>query len=1007
MTDPTSDPSPPTPHESTLDPTAGPTGRRSVTALGIAVLAVLAYVPALLSSPGRMPADTKLYLYLDPGGLVGRAASTFEPDQFAGWVPHQQITYLWPSGPWFWAFDVAGLPDWVAHRLWIGTILFAAGGGVMWAARKLGLDAAGAAVAGLLYALSPYLLAYISRTSLLLLPWAAVGWIVGLTALAVADRRPAGADRLSIDAGDRPVDDDRAPTAPAGWRQRLLAWRAPAAIALVVATVGSVNATALALIVPAPALWLLHAARLRLVPVRVVVGIAVRTAVLCVLASAWWVAMLVVQAAHGAPVLSFSETLEDVSRNSTGSEVLRTLGYWLFYQRDLYGPTTTASYPYLVSTVVITVSFVVVLVGLVGLTAVTWRHRAFAATCVAAGAVLAVGFHPFGSPSPLMSLIGGDDGSGLALALRSSTRAVPVMAFGVALGAGALVSALPAVVRLGSLTTAFPARLVAAGALTLLLVVNLPVLRQRGLVDVAIDRDMDPPAAWVDAAAAIDERATGGRVLQLPGAEFGAFRWGYTADQPLVGLADTPLVTRDLLPLGSAGAMDLLYALDDRLQEGIGEPQAFAPVARLLGSSTVLLTNDAEFERYRTARPELVTALLTGAEAVGLSVAARFGEPVVMEPSLAMLDPTALDDPRVGAPIEPLVLLDVDDPVGVVRAKSDLVVVSGSGDGVVDAAAAGLLDGHELLRYSASLDGDELREALEAARLLVVTDANRDRAHHWRGSQDVHGHTESGGPGTDVLDDTPADQRLDVFETDDPSTQTVAVHAGPVQATASAYGEPFAYRPEDRAVMAIDGDPATAWTVGDHGDPVGERIRVEVVGPGAVGDTITLQQPGPPPGGRAITAVTVTVDDGDAFTVDLDVDPATGTSTITDDRLVGASTIELRIDAVSAGDPGRAASRGGVGFAEIDLGLGPTTEIIRVPTDALAAAAGVPLEVVLTRLRADPLDPWRDDPEPVLRRSLTLPDARTMDATVTLRLDARADDGAIDEPARRPARRPA
>ena len=50
-------------------------------------LALLAYVPALLSSPGRMPADTKLYLYLDPNRLITDAPWTFDPRQFAGWVP--------------------------------------------------------------------------------------------------------------------------------------------------------------------------------------------------------------------------------------------------------------------------------------------------------------------------------------------------------------------------------------------------------------------------------------------------------------------------------------------------------------------------------------------------------------------------------------------------------------------------------------------------------------------------------------------------------------------------------------------------------------------------------------------------------------------------------------------------------------------------------------------------------------------------------------------------------
>ena len=72
--------------------------------------------------------------------------------------------------------------------------------------------------------------------------------------------------------------------------------------------------------------------------------------------------------------------------------------------------------------------------------------------------------------------------------------------------------------------------------------------------------------------AIIDASGTRGRVLQVPGAEFGAFTWGYTVDQPLPGLTDKPVVTRDLLPLGSPGAMDLLFALDDRMQDGVLDP---------------------------------------------------------------------------------------------------------------------------------------------------------------------------------------------------------------------------------------------------------------------------------------------------------------------------------------------------------------------------------------------------------------------------------------------------
>ena len=612
---------------------------------------------------------------------------------------------------------------------------------------------------------------------------------------------------------------------------------------------------------------------------------------------------------------------------------------------------------------------------------------------VGVGIVLAVGVHPIDTPSPLMSLLTNDDGSGLALALRSSTRAVPVLLLGVALGAGALAAALP-VRPLTATTRSLTPRRLAIVAIGLLAVVNLPVLQQRGFVDEAIDRDQDPPTYWTEAADRIDERADGTRVLQLPGAEFGSFRWGQTTDQPLVGLGSTPLVTRDLLPLGSAAAMDLLFALDDRVQEGTIEPEAVAPTARLLGANTILLTNDMAFESYRTARPEIIDALLTGSDVAGLADVERLGAPVVNRSDFPMIDPTSLLDDRIGQPISPLTLIGVDDPQPVIRAKTDSVVLSGSGDGIVDAAAGGLLDGSEAIRYSASLTSDELSQAVADAELVIVTDSNRDRAHHWRGSQDVHGHTEPGGPDDDVLVATAADQRLELFATQDSSVQTIAVQDGPVRATASSYGEPFAYRPEDRAVMAIDGDRDTAWSVGDHGQPVGERIRLDIDEPGST--TVTLHQIPPAPGGRTITSVRLTVDDDETIDVDLgDASLSADGQDVSAAAFSAMRSLEIEITGVSQGDQAVAASRSGVGFTEIDLGRGPTTELIRVPIDALSSVDDAPLAIVLTRLRTDPTDPWRSDPEPTLVRSIPLDEPRQFDADVTLRLDPDADDGAI------------
>jgi arabinofuranan 3-O-arabinosyltransferase len=918
------------------------------------LLALFAYLPALTAKPGRMPTDTKLYLYLDPGRLITDAPFTWDTRQFAGWVPHQTIAYLWPSGPWFWTFDQFGVPDWVAHRLWIGTIVFLGGLGVRWAARHLGLSATGATVAGLVYALSPYILPYISRTSVMLLPWAGVGWLVGLT-IRVALRRTR--------------------------------WRDAALFALVVLTIGAVNATALALVAPAPVLWLLHAAWARSITWRRALVTAAQFGALSLAVSMWWIVMLVVQGRHGADVLAFSETLEAVSLTSVSTETLRGLGYWLFYIRDPYAFTTTASLDYMSSSLVIVAGYALTAVCLAGLAVVRWGQRRYAAWMVVAGIVLAVGVHPITDPSPLMKPLAD---SALGLALRSSTRALPLSTFGLALGAGALVTAIA--------TTRFRVRLLAAPLVVLLAVVNLPALWTGGFVDPALERDQDPPAAWLDAVGDLDAGSSEYRVLQLPGSEFGAFRWGYTVDPPLPGLNDKPLVTRDLLPLGSPGAMDLLYALDNRFQAGTIDPAAIAPIARLLGADTIWVADDLAFDRFRTPRPEVVADLFA-ATPPGLGTPTAFGEPTPNVPDVPMVDEQQLGDPRVGTALPTVELVPVREPVPIVRTATRVVLVAGSGDGLVDAAAAGLLQGDELVRYAADLGPDDLAQAVAAAdsggaglSTVVVTDSNRDRATHWRGSQDVSGLTETGGPESDVTRFTSADQRLAVFATQTPSNQTVALlddgtsALGTLRVRATAYGEPFAYRPEDRPAMAVDGNPATAWVVADRFSPEGESIELS-----ATDGALRLVQPQDPTATRVITRVRVDEVDGTSREVALDessLRPPGQTVEL-------GSTGPVSVTIVSVADRAEGTDSGpsAVGFAE----LGPVaTEVTVLPSDLLDRIdADTRLAIVLSRERTRPSDRWRDDPEPAMVRQFALPVDRTFDAAVTLRLDARATDAVL------------
>ena len=195
-------------------------------------------------------------------------------------------------------------------------------------------------------------------------------------------------------------------------------------------------------------------------------------------------------------MLSYSESLDSVSYTSTSTEVWRNLGYWLTYVRDAWNATTTAGRDYMVSGRIIVTGFVLLIVALAGIVATRWVHRRFAALLVAVGVVLAVGVHPIDDPSPLMRLLRGDGESGAALALRSSTRAVPMLVLGLALGAGALVDA--AANAAGSAAGCRGGRSWPV-VVVLLAIANLPSLTGHRLVDPAIDHDEHPPAAWQEA----------------------------------------------------------------------------------------------------------------------------------------------------------------------------------------------------------------------------------------------------------------------------------------------------------------------------------------------------------------------------------------------------------------------------------------------------------------------------------------------------------------------------
>lgn len=892
----------------------------------LAALAALAYVPFLASSPGKVSADSKQDLFLEPGRFLRRAVELWDPHLGGGTVPHQNLGYLMPTGPWFWALDRLGVPDWVAQRLWLGTISLCAVLGARWLFRQLGTGSAGALAGALVYLLTPYQLAFTARMSVLLLPWAALPWLVGLTMRATRTRD----------------------------------WRAPAAAAVVLLAAGGINASSLVLVLVAPAVWVLlelgrgrGAARRALAATGrlVLVGTGI---------SLWWLVGLRLQAAHGLPVLQLTESVREVALFSSPHDLLRGLGNWFFYGRDQVGYSVDQAADYATNDLVIALSYVVPAAGLGAALLVRWAHRTYFALLVVVGTVLAAGAWPYDDPSPYGSLWRSFTAeTSVGLALRNSPRAVPVIVLGFAGLLAAAVGSLP------------PPRWRAAGAAAVAVAALgalLPVGRH-GFLTEGMLRPERLPGHWVEAAAAIDAGDPSTRVLEIPGSSFAAYRWGTTVDPITPGLVDRPYLAREVLPSGTVGTVNLLDALDRRMQQGWFEPAALAPVARLLGVGTVSLRADLDQSgRFDTPPPlPLWDALRT--DRTGLRSPVTFGPPGG--------DGTVATLPSVA-------LFDVEAPRPIVRtAPTDgPVVLAGDGDGIVDAAAAGLLDGSSLVLPAAALDDSALTGALAAGAHLVLTDSNRRRIQTWFYSlRDTRGQTERAGE--IAADPTGYDVRLDPFAGSSDDSRTVVEQLGG-QVDASRGGGPE--RPEDRAARALDGDVTTAWRVAGA-DPRGSVLTLRPDVPVVAGEVRLVQAP-VLAGARTLTQVAVTIDGGTPIVVDLGPEAATPEGQAV--RFERREVREVRVELLQTAPPSPTAGEPApVGLAEVRVGSTEVHETVRLPVDLLDRTGsdldGHGLDIVLTRLRLEVDEADRGPDEARLDRTVELPIARSFRLTGTAR----------------------
>jgi len=918
------------------------------------VLAAVAYLPLLANDMGRVAADTKAYLYLDPGRLLAGAPYMWQPEVAMGTVTHQNIGYLWPVGPFFWLGEAIGLPDWITQRLWLGSVLLAAGLGMRWFLRTLGWRGAALLVSSLAYMLSPYLLNYVDRHSVILLPWAGLPWLMGLTVRAL----------------------------------RTPGWRHAAIFGLVTLTVGGVNASSLLLVGIGPVAWLAWCAVEGSAPWRRVVGTAARIGLAFAATGIWWMVGLAIQSRYGLPTLHLTENYKVVSDAATAPELFRGLGYWYFYGQGRLGAWIEPATSY--TRWALPLSFALPLLALLAAAIIRFRHRGHALMLIVLGLLVGIGAHPYDGPSPLGRIFRDLTLTDAGLALRSTPRALPLSILGTSmlLGAGAA--------AMGRWRPRWEQPV--AALLCVLVVANLSPLWQGEILGSLVQRPEDVPGYWHEAAAHLDASGDGTRVLELPGSDFAAYRWGNSGDPVLPGLMDRPYVARELIPQGSPASAALLVALDSEVQEGRLDPDGLAPLARLMGVGDIVLRSDLQFERFRTPRPDDLWADLR--DAPGFGPAVSFGTPVanVAGPERPLLDQHTLSRPVGSQHPAPAIVLPVLDAQSILRIADPTrsIVLSGDADGLVAAAGEGLLEAGRPVLFSASLlDPVLLASALGSNARLILTDTNRLQGRRWGTIRETTGYTQRWDEEVDRGD--LSDQRLDVLPVR-PGTLTVARQTG-IRVDASGYGNPVTFTAGDRPFHAVDGRLDTAWTVGAFDEVVGEHLTLTLDEPAPI-ESLTFVQARSQGQNRWITDLRIHLDD-QAMDVVLDA-----TSRTPPGQLVHLSGADVRVVVLEVRDTdvGRLdhyAGVTGVGFAEVGVAGVAADETILLPTDLtdlLGYDSGAELAIVLTRQRSDPRDPIRSEPERGMDRTMDLPWARTFELRGEARWSAHADDALLDDP---------
>lgn len=746
-----------------------PTGTRTRVALARWRLALVsAGLVALVfaQAPGRVVADTKLDLVVDPGSLLARALHLWQPFEDLGHVPNQLVGYLFPMGPFFALGDAVAVPAWALQRAWLALLLVVAMVGVVRLGRAFGMGSEGGrVVAGLAYALAPSSAA-LAGTSAALLPAAVLPWAL-------------------------------LPLVRGAWTGS--ARRAAAASGLAVAAMGAVNAAAVLAVLPVPVLWLLTR---RPGPRRR--RLAAWWLVALTLATAWWGVALAFQSRYGVDFLAYTERAGTTTGSTSAIEVLRGAGGWLAYL-NLNGPWVPGGWVTAALPAAVVASALVAALGMYGLARRDLPERQFLLLSLLAGLVfMAAGYAgPLGGPAaePVRAVLDGP-----LAPLRNVGKFFPLLRLPLALGLAHTlgVARLPRVDR----------RAVAAVAVAAVVATAAPFVRGELYPEGSFE---EVPAHWREAARWVDRRAGFEGSLLVPAAPFGEYVWGRPLDEPLQSLAGSPWMVRDLVNLGSPGTTVWLDGVDRILGTGLPSP-GLAPYLNRAGVRFVVVRNDLDWRRSGAPRPAQVRSVLAGSP--GLVRVAGFGPPLgELDRTSAATGDQYFQQVEAALPaVEVYRVRGASSAVALFPADAPLLVTGGP-EAVLRLAELGMLDDR-----AAFLAGERALPAAARPRLVVTDSLRRQdvdfgqvRRHrsYTLGASDVSPHS----------GEAPRDYEVAGEE----YRRTEAVDVGARRVSASSYGHWLVRLPGFQPAAAFDGDPVTAWVSGASAGHEGEWVQIDLL----------------------------------------------------------------------------------------------------------------------------------------------------------------------------------